>query len=279
MKFVFTLWSALSMPLAAGTVSLDASSTLPPDLQPGTTQCSQDVPVGLASCRISAFFSDPAGRNTAAVFATAAADHGAISGDVFVAIDSGNASASYQSAFADLVTVLGGSGVGTLITHYHLVSFDDEERAEGLGLPPSYQFQQGGTSVDYTPDLPHPNTNPVSTLTEDFDVTSPFIFGEPFGLSASTRAVYLNPMGPARAYTLETSSSAQITGYTVLDLSGAVVAEATIQRDSIPEPATKWLALAGCLSIATMNLAKRKAPRGAGNLACSRISGGSPRTP
>jgi len=183
------------------------------------------------------------------VSGSATADYGSISGGIFVGIDSGDASGSYGSSFGEQVIVLGGSGDGTLITHYQLVSFDAEERATGLTVPPSYQFQQGLTTINYTPFLPHPNFNPVSSLTEDFDVTSRFTFGEPFLLSAYTHAEYRNPQTGGRAFILQTSSSAQITGYTVLDSGGAVAADAIVERTAIPEPGTLWLGMAGVLMI------------------------------
>jgi hypothetical protein len=257
MKFQFVLWSALVMPLTAGTVTVTAASSFLP-LSSGMDFCSQSVP-GVTSCDISAIFSDPTGRSTGRVFASAAADYGSLSGDISIEINRGlgGFSGSYQSSFGSDITVLGGTGDGTLITHYHLISFYDWGGAgTGLPLPPSYQFQQEGTLVNYTPALHFPSDN----LEEDFDVTSQFTFGEPFLLSAGTSVAYVNEEGFMGG--VDTGSSAQITGYTVLDSSGAVVADATVQPTSIPEPGTLWLGVAGGLLI-VMN--KHQVPREPGS--------------
>ena len=90
----------------------------------------------------------------------------------------------------------------------------------------------------------------MGTLIEDFDVISPVIFGEPILLSASTGAHHginvLQCCGNSFE-DLQTSSSAQITGYTALDSSGATLAGATVIIGSVPEPGTVWAGMIAAL--------------------------------
>ena len=141
----------LSIPLAAGTVSMQASSNQPFS-PPGTTYCTQSS-IGPVSCSINFNFSDPTGRNSVGGQSTATADFGSITGFLVAGGTNSNLSAFYQSSFGDYVTVLGGSGEGTLITHYHLVSSDSEQGIPAsFAVPPLYRVLQGGDAVAHTPD-------------------------------------------------------------------------------------------------------------------------------
>jgi hypothetical protein len=91
---------------------------------------------------ISATFSDPTGRYSAHVDMSAATDFGNIRGAGGPFNDE-TVEAIYQGSFTDSVTVLGGSGAGTLITHYHLISSDLQMHLPGLAFPPFYVFAQG----------------------------------------------------------------------------------------------------------------------------------------
>jgi hypothetical protein len=245
----------LSIPLAAGTVSMQASSNLPFS-PPGTSYCTQSG-IGPVSCSINFNFSDPTGRNSVGGQSTATADFGSITGFLVGGGTNANLSAYYQSSFGDYVTVLGGSGVGTLITHYHLVSSDSEQGLPpSFAVPPLYRFLQGGDTVAHTPDLAHiPIDNPMASLTEDFDVTSPVIFGERIPLAAGTRTDFNFAADGNFGVVLVTTASAQFTGYTVLDSNGMILPGAVVQRSFspaqpdpfAPEPGTLWMGIGGTL--------------------------------
>lgn len=154
------------------------------------------------------------------------------------------------------MTVLGGSGEGTLITHYHLVSSDSEQGLPAsFAVPPLYRFLQGDDAVGHTPDLAHiPIDNPMASLTEDFDVTSPVIFGELIPLAAGTRTEYNFAADGNFGIVQVTTASAQLTGYTVLDSNGMILPGAVVQRSFsqqpdpfAPEPSTVWMGIGGTL--------------------------------
>ena len=237
----------VQLPIFAGMVTTQAASGRP--LVSGSAYCA-DSRTGPVSCAIDPIFSDPTGRNDAVAMIQATADFGTISGDVAIFSTNTSISASYQSSAGDDVRVLGGSGIGTLITHYRLVSSDQQITAPGRQVPPFYRFLQGNSVVEHTPDLPERDSTLVSTLTEDLDVTSPVVFGTPIPLAAGTRAGFDDPHGGGRFFGLETTSSAQIAGYTVLDANGNVLPGAVVQRTFsadpdpfVPEPATVWMGI------------------------------------
>jgi hypothetical protein len=183
------------------------------------------------------------------------ADFGSISGHLFEAVDhDGSAAGSDQSTFGDFLTILGGTGQGTLITHYQIISSGQQDREPFVPLAAFYRFLQGNTIIEHSPALPAPlaRTPDVSRLSEDLDVTSLFTFGVPLPLAAGMRIP--QPLsGPGGTGSVSTSSSAQITGFTVLDSSGGVVADATIQRSFsttppdpfVPEPGTLAMMVTG----------------------------------
>jgi hypothetical protein len=236
------------VPLSAGTVITQASSSLPFDPSgagfPPTdsTFCAQSD-IGPVSCMITADFAFRIRSSHADI--SGAADFGSISGSLFTAVVRGDVAGLDQSSFGDFVTVLGGTGQGTLITHYQLVSTGEQDRQPGVPLAPFYRFVQGNVAVEHTPALPVSQPQSVSTLLEDLDVTSTITFGVPLPLAAGTRVEQslglLNDFGSAG-----TTSSAQITGFTVLDSGGNVVADSMIQRSFstaqpdpfAPEPGT-----------------------------------------
>ena len=193
---------------------MQASSNLPFSRTWHASYCTQSS-IGPVSCSINFNFSDPTGRNSVGGTSTATADFGSVTGATGGGGRNGTVSAYYQSSFGDYVTVLGGSGEGTLITHYHLVSSDEVMGAipVSFAVPPLYRFLQGDNAVGHTPNLQHiPSDNPMASLTEDFDVTSPVIFGGLIPLAAGTRTEFtVSPDGGLGA-SLSTIASAQLTG-------------------------------------------------------------------
>jgi len=165
--------------------------------------------------------------------------------------------------------VLGGSGEGTLITHYHLESTDGVtgQITPNFAVPPLYRFLQGDDAVGHTPNLEHiPFDNPTASLAEDFDVTSPVIFGELIPLAGGIRTEYaLSPDG-GQGGGLSTIASAQLTGYTVLDSDGMILPGAVVQRSFspaqpdpfAPEPSTVWMGVGGTLIL--LEYKRRRSP-------------------
>jgi hypothetical protein len=213
----------VATPLVAGTVSVQATADLP--LR--TDNACGDSDVGFVTCSIFAIFSDsPTSHNVALSEGTARADFGSLSGAMY--IDGAAISGFYESSFSDFVTILGGSGTGTLTTHYLLFSSDEQIGNPGQAVPPFYRFIQGGTIVEHTPNLPQLPDMEDAELTENLDITSSIVFGTAFPLGAGTR-VSLAPRGH-----LDTKSTLTITGFTVLDSAGDAVPGATVQRGFSP---------------------------------------------
>jgi len=244
MRFLTVLLLGIaSLPLVAGTVSIQADSDLPVALPPSDTSCAASSPGNVS-------FEGQRRNYTAHVSGSATADFGSITGYIGSSVEQSSVSSSYSSYFQGYVTVFGGSGVGTLITHYQLISMSEQNFLPGLAVSPSYSFSQGNTGASHTPALPQLPRTAMATLIEEFDVISPVIFGEPILLSASTGARHginvLQCCGGSFE-DLQTSSSAQITGYTALDSSGATLAGATVMIGSVPEPGTLWSGMIGAL--------------------------------
>src|SRR5215831_12015567 len=124
----------VAAPLVAGTVSIQATSDLP--LTIGSSTCA-DSSIRLVFCSIWATFGDPLSHKLAASEGTASADFGSLFGAMYVGGEV--ISGFYQSSFSDFVTVLGGSGAGTLTTHYRLFSSDTKLTVPGHAVPPSYR--------------------------------------------------------------------------------------------------------------------------------------------
>ena len=251
------LFGMTAISLGANTVSVSASSTQPLEtLPPGSDvdSCHQSG-LGPVSCSIRPTFSDPSGRFGGHVEVFATAEFGLTHGDGIGFTDNAPVGVFYESSFGDYITVLGGSGVGSLVTHYQLVSSNLWDRLPGLAVSPFYRFRQGDVAVEHTPNLP-PSSIPLpNTLTEDFDVSAPVVFGVPIPLAAGTRANFNVPS--QRGGSLSTSSTAQLVGYTVLDSAGEIVAGAIIQRSFttevdafVPEPGTLLGGIIGAVFIA-----------------------------
>jgi len=259
--------ASLNIPLAAGTVTMQARSNLPPFISPPNwgTSCSQSD-TGPVSCFLQFGFDDPTGRQSVGGNASATADFGYIAGFIVGGGTNAYLSASYDASFADYVTVLGGSGQGRLITHYQLASADEANGViPSFAVPPSYSFLQAGFVDWYTPNLQHiPFDNPDASLTESFDVSTPITFGQLILLGASTHTEFSFYAESGRGSSLYTSASAKLTGYTVLDSDGTILSEASVQRSlsDAPEPGTLWLGIGGTLILlGSKRLRRRPAKR------------------
>ena len=95
-------------------------------------------------------------------------------------------------------------------------------------------------------------TNADSYINETLDVTSSFQFGAPFAFGAETQTVVHSYAQYATGVDAGVNSSIQLTGFTVLDASGNIVADAQlIPREALgtgiftPEPFSGSLALLG----------------------------------
>jgi hypothetical protein len=234
-RFHVVLIGLTGVPLSAGTVVIQATSFLPfVPFQPGDSTFCDQSDVGPVSCSIRADFQG--GFASAHAEGSTAADFGLISGSILTAATRTGINGFNKSMFGDFVTILGGTGEGTLITHYHLISTGEQMGEPNVPLVPFYRFVQANVAVEHTPALPTPPDGVISTVPEDLDVTSTITFGVPLPLGAGARI--------AQSYTADSAStivksSAQIIGFTVLDSSGHVVADATIQRSfstSPPDP-------------------------------------------
>jgi hypothetical protein len=164
------------------------------------------------------------------------------------------------ASFGDNVAVTGGSGAGTLVAHYSLVS-EGEAQAPGSA---SFFFVQGGTKTSVTANysvntgLPVPPASPNCEsvgfcFSESFDVTSPMQFGAdlPLGVQMyvnSPGGTLLPPNGDVTG-----NASVELNGYTVLDADGNVVSDAVVTPQNVagldlfpaPEPGTWGLMLMG----------------------------------
>lgn len=263
------------VPLLADSVFVSNSSSLglpdgytgPPVtiVGPQTPYC-QQAGTASASCVTStaAFALDRGGEFGGGGYSSATAAFGGLSGMVD---ESEPSSGYFVASFGDNVIVSGGTGNGTLISHYSLAD-TGEAVGGGFGI---FQFVQGSTKSSVTatnflnlgfPPFP-PSAPPIPAgcqgagvcFSESFDVSSPIQFGDALPLGAQT---YLNSEDFEDQFTdgvdhVEADSTVKLTGYTVLDASGNVVADAEVTRQNVagldlfpaPEPGTWGLMLMG----------------------------------
>lgn len=196
----------------------------------------------------------------------ASAAFGALSGTVE---ESNGSSGRSVSSFGDDVIVTGGSGAGTLVSHYALaataaatggdgaVQFSFVQGATKTGVVPTF------TNFGFTPPLPNPPPQGCQSyglcFSEMFDVSSPIEFGTavPLGALNSLNSDAFGEISvPGGSYAVDAGSSLHLTGYTVLDAGGNVVSAAAVTRQNVagldlfptPEPATWGLMLAGLVA-------------------------------
>ena len=173
----------------------------------------------------------------------------------------GNAEGRAVSSFSDQVVVNGGSGTGTLVAHYSLVS----EGEAYYAAPADFVLAQGGSKTSVEPSYqyfggtPVPNPPPGCEyvgycFSEAYDIATPVVFGAATALGAqlsvgTSGGTLIPPHGDTTAY-----ASIMLNGYTVLDGAGNVVADAAVTRqklpasfnlDFTPEPGTWGLMLMG----------------------------------
>ena len=135
-------------------------------------------------------YSDATGRHGSHVEASASADLDSLSASMFAYSDDASIFATYAVSFSDSLTVLGGSGPGTLIAHFHVISENAQFRTPGYAPSPSYNFQLGQAGLGFTANLPTdpPNPDNGGREVDDIDVSSPFVFGQPLPLAAGAFA-------------------------------------------------------------------------------------------
>jgi len=224
----------------------------------GTFDCSQFA-TNSAACQTN--FNSFNGEYGASGSVSATAKFGSASGSAF----GGGSTLEpglmyYLASFANDVVITGAAGTGTLITQYQVTasSFQIGNPFLNPNTPlndPQFSFVQGSTKLNIFTDL----TNAASNITEPVDITSPFQFGTPFAFGAETQAAvglysYLGTGDEGGA-----NSSLQLTGFTVLDASGHVVADAQIIPGQAlgtgiftPEPFSGCLALIGIALVSSV---------------------------
>jgi len=239
------------LPLQAATVTTFSSSDRL--LDSGSTYCMQ-TSATVASCSITADFADPTQRNTAHAEVGSAAQFGAVSGSLFLGMDrSANASGGYAAYFSDYLTIAGGAGSGTFISHYALTSEGEEDRFPFFAFSPSYRMVQGSVTAEPILLLPPGAFGAMPHLEASIDVTSTFEFGTPFWFGAGTQLdLSAINTGSSVSWSSTSSSKLVLTGYSVLDAQGQIAGGAQVTRSFIegpnvfiPEPATwmLWLPL------------------------------------
>lgn len=225
------------------------------------TQCAQS---GTSSASCQADF----GTSNYLVWGSASADATAAWGSLTAAVSQGQEARAYAStSFSDDVIVTGGTGTGTLISHYKLLmqSYGDGSGPDAGG----FVFAQGAARTGVPPQFANywvnPPTGPVPTgcaivglcFSESFDVSSPVSFGAALPLGA---LIYMDSegfgdiMGGGGTQYSSENSALQLDGFTVLDGDGNVVSDAVVtpqnlpasfNLDFTPEPATWGLMLLG----------------------------------
>jgi hypothetical protein len=221
----------------------------------GTINCSQFAMTS-AACQTN--FSTFNGIFNAGGAVTAQASFGSASGHAFgggTVLDPGII--YYLASFANDVLVTGGTGKGTLIAQYQITAGSGQIGDPSLNpneplQNPSFAFVQGSVKENFAPAL----TNSASLINESLDVTSSFQFGAPFAFGAETQDVCCVYSNFGRSDEGSAGSSLQLTGFTVLDASGHVVADAQIIPGQAlgtgvftPEPLSGYLTLLGLAAL------------------------------
>lgn len=257
--------------LFASTLLLSAAAYLPADpvevwIEPvyvgfpldsflGIINCSQFATAS-AACQTS--FSTFNGIYDASGAVTAQASFGSASGHAYGGGTVLNPGVIYYLAsFANDVVVTGGTGHGTLIAQYQINAGSGQigDPSSNPNEPlqsPSFAFVQGSVKEDLNPTL----TNSASLFNESLDVTSSFQFGTPFAFGAETQDVCCFYSDFGRSDEGSAGSSLQLTGFTVLNSSGQVVASAQLIPGQAlgtgiftPEPFSGTLTLLGLAAL------------------------------
>jgi hypothetical protein len=228
---------------------------LPLDSFLGTISCSQFA-ITSAACQTS--FSSFNGIYDASGAVTAQASFGSASGHAYGGGTTLNPGIIYYLAsFANDLLVTGGTGQGTLIAQYQ-VNAGSGQIGDPYSNPneplqsPSFTFVQGSVKQNLSPAL----TNSASLFNESLDVTSSFQFGTPFAFGAETQDVCCFYSGFGRSVEGSAGSSLQLTGFTVLNSSGQVIAGAQLIPGQplgtgifTPEPFSGSLTLLGLAAL------------------------------
>lgn len=166
----------------------------------------------------------------------------------------------YNTSFNDNLVVTGGTGAGTLIVQYQLtassIAYVNPTQPPLSLASPEFSFVQGSTRESFYTNL---NTS-ADTVNQSFEVSSPFLFGTPFAFGAETQNFvgdYVSSYPFSDIVGAQTESSLQLTGFTVLDASGHVIAGAQLTPQNVagldfftPEPFSGSLALLGLALLA-----------------------------
>ncbi len=179
----------------------------------------------------------------------------------------------FVSSFGDDVIVAGGAGTGTLISHYSIAASAYYSTGGGAAL---FSFVQGSTKTgvsavytDFGYEPPFPTAPPGCQyvgfcFSESYDVSSPVQFGAALPLGAQI----FRELGGGADLRVSAGGygSVNLDGYTVLDASGNVIADATVTRQNVPglnldftpEPVSSGLMLAGLGMLGAWGLRKRQ---------------------
>lgn len=258
---------ALCVPVGlwASSVTVAANSNFP--LMTGSVFCHEDA-VSAVSCDISPKFTEQFGRASGLALIHASADFGAASGsaygeaELFLTVEG-----RYRASFSDYVTILGGIGSGVLVAHYELTSSNSAPFITPR-FDPYYRFIQGAVVKNHVPNLIPPNPPAEATLTETFEVSSPFDFGVPLRLGAGTAGGFVAERTEFPFVSTGLGSRLRLTGYTVLDASGDEVTGVQVSRSFVqgpdvfvPEPHAGTLIAVGGTVLALLGKAARQRKR------------------
>jgi len=238
-----------------------SNTSFPPQISgpppTGTFQCQQS---GSASAFCQSDYSAFYGRVTGGGLSAGTAAFGALTGRMQ---ESGGGSGYLTASFGDNVVVTGGSGAGTLVAHYALATtalayLTDSNKTGG------FSFVQGATTANVSPvflnfGFTSPNLNPPAgcgmfglCFSEMFDVSSPMTFGAALPMGAATYLMSdgLGELPVDLGNGLNANTSLTLTGFTVLNAAGSVIAGASVTPQNqpwspTPEPVTWGLMLAG----------------------------------
>lgn len=235
---------------------------------PGSTFSCAQSNSSAASCSIA--FTYFRGRVNGYADTMGTAAFGSLSGLAEGGGDHGGAPnmASYDTSFSDYVIVTGGTGNGTLISHYQLTAGGTAAQigtSDYAPVPtkdtPSFYFVQGSERGSFTPYLTAADNSPGcrgyanACLAQTYDFSSPITFDSSLALGADTQAMLTDFPCSINGCLGDAGtgfSSLALTGYTVLDSAGNVVADPSVTEVGpngfnffVPEPSSVWLALLG----------------------------------
>jgi hypothetical protein len=282
--WILSLAASCLAPLSATSTFTSVSLVVPgsggsPFPVTGTFNCVQSG-TSSASCSDSYGSAAPFEPNGEGDVSASAAFGSLSSGAYTVGQRLAGPNATAESWFSDDVLVTGGTGSGTLISHYAL-AIGAQASPYVYASSSGFAFVQGGTNYALTPAasdytfVSNPQLAPQGCaygicFSESLDVSSPIQFGSlvPLGALSYLTSTDFAPWGGGdAALDVDPYSNLDLTGFTVLDASGSVVADALVTPQNIPdldlfpapEPFSGGLALLGFIGLMSFGLRTMRA--------------------